>query len=101
MNTTTNVSTKVNKDAEAPIITELTLDWTGMSEDDLRALAQQALIVKLQGSWRKGEIPTSATVLVSDHKVGTRAPKKSLTEQLSSLSAAERAELIAKLTAMA
>lgn len=100
MNTTTNVSTRPAAGAE-PVKTELTLDWTGMSEDDLKALAQQALIVKLQGSWRKGGIPTSTTVLVSDHKVGTRAPKKSLTEQLSSLSAAERAELIAKLTSMA
>lgn len=100
MNVTTNVSTKANKDATA-VVTELTLNWDGMTESDLMALAQQALIVKLQGAWRKGEIPASATVNVVDHKVGTRAPKKSLAEQLSSLSASERAELIAKLTAMA
>jgi len=101
MNITTNteVSTRPAAGEEA-VKTNLTLNWEGMTPEDLQALAQQALIVKLQGSWRKGTIPTDVTVNVVDHKVGTRAPKKSLVEQVATMSAADRAALIAQLTAM-
>lgn len=100
MNTNTKVSTKPSKDGEA-VETNLTLNWDGMTEDDLRALAQQALIVKLQGTWRKGTIPTEATVNVVDHKVGTRAPKKTLLEQFAAMSPEDRAKAIAHLQSLA
>jgi hypothetical protein len=74
MNTQTEVTTRADAKSE-PIKTNLTLNWDGMTEDDLRALAQQALIVKLQGGWRKNGIPKELTVNVTDHKVGTRAAR--------------------------
>ncbi len=98
MNTNTTVSTKATKDADA-VKTELTLDWEGMSEDDLRALAQQALIVKLQGTWRKNGIPAEATVKVAEHKVGTRAPRVAGAVNISAMTAEQRATLLAQLQA--
>lgn len=98
MNTTnTNVDTRAAAGAEA-ITTALTINWEGMSIEDTRALAQQALIVKLQGGWRKNGIPTEVTVNAADHKVGVRAPKgkPDLAAMLASLSAEERAALLAK-----
>jgi hypothetical protein len=100
MNTETTVSTKENKEATA-VDTKLTLDWEGMTEEDLRALAQQALIVKLQGSWRKNGIPAEATVKVSEHKVGTRAARgpTDIFALISKMSPEEKAAAIAKLQA--
>jgi hypothetical protein len=94
MNTNTTVDTKANKEAES-VSTALTLDWEGMTEQDLRDLAQQALIVKLQSGWRKNGIPTEATVKVVDHKVGTRAPRGpvNIAAAVSKMSDAEKAEL--------
>jgi len=94
------VSTKLNASAEKTD-TNLTINWAGMTPEDVQALAQQALIVKLQGQWRRdGAIPAEATVNATDHKVGSRAPKKSLEETVASLSADDRTALIARLLAM-
>lgn len=96
--TTTEVSTKATATSEA-VITNLSIDWTDMSPEDIRALAQAALVVKLQGGWRKNGIPVGdATVLASDHKVGTRAPKKpaDIAALFQKLTAEERAEFLAK-----
>ncbi len=100
MNTNKVVSTKARKDAEA-IKTNLTINWDGMTEEDIRAIAQQALIVKVQGGWRTNGIPTECTLKAVEHKVGTRtvAVKQTLEEQVKSLSATDRAALIAKLQA--
>lgn len=54
--------------------TNLTVDWTDCSEDDIKAMALAGLIVKLQGGWRRNGIPAEITVKAADHKVGTRAP---------------------------
>ena len=96
--TTTSISTKANKDSEA-VDTALTLNWEGMTEDDLRALAQQALIVKLQANWRKNSIPSEATVNVVDHKVGTRAPRTAKELDIGSLTAEQKQALVEKLMA--
>lgn len=100
MNTNTKVSTKPTA-ADAAQETNLTLDWTGMTEDDLRALAQQALIVKLQGAWRKSSIPAEATIKVTDYKVGNRVVKSklSLLEQIAAMSPEDKAKAIAALSA--
>jgi len=73
--TKTELSTKENKDAAA-VKTDLTLDWTGMELEDLQALAQQSIVIKIQGQWRKNGIPADVTVLAADHKVGTRAVRQ-------------------------
>jgi hypothetical protein len=98
MNTNTEVATRPAAGAEA-VTTNLTINWEGMSEDDIRALAQQALVVKLQGMWRKSTIPAGDhTVNAVDHKVGVRrAPQpKDLATLLAALSPEDRAALLAK-----
>lgn len=98
--TTTSVETRKEAGAEA-ITTALTLNWEGMTLEDTRALAQQALIVKLQGNWRKNGIPTEATINAADYKVGTRAARqpKDLKSLIAAMSPAEKAALLASLTA--
>lgn len=102
MNTnTTNVevSTKANKAADA-VITNLTINWDNMTNEEIRELAQQALIVKVQTGWRSNGIPAGDhTINAADHKVGTRAPRKptDILSLISKLGPEERAALLAKL----
>ena len=98
--TKTELSTKENKDAEA-VKTDLTLDWTGMELEDLQALAQQALVVKLQGQWRKNGIPAEVAVIVTDHKVGTRAVRQvaDVNTLVAKMSPEERQALVDKILA--
>jgi len=74
--TTIEVDTKANKDAPS-VATNLTIKWEGMTDREIQELAQQALIVKLQASWRKDGIPSGDhTVNAADFKVGTRAKRQ-------------------------
>jgi len=100
-NTNTKVETRPQAGQQA-IETALTIDWSDMTAEDVQALAQQALIVKLQSKWRKEGIPNGdCTVKAADYKVGVRAPKtkQSLEQMLAALSPAERAALVAKFAA--
>lgn len=100
MKTNREVSTKVDARADS-VKTNLTLDWEGMTEDDIRALAEQALVVKLQGKWRNDKaIPSEAEVKVVEHKVGTRAPRKpaDIAALFNAMSAEEKAAFLAKVT---
>ena len=98
--TNRKVSTKPDARGEA-VETDLTLNWEGMTPEDVRALAEQALVVKLQGKWRKDGIPSAITVNVVEHKVGVRAPKKApdLLAAISTMSAEDKAKLLAALQA--
>lgn len=79
------VSTKLDKTATEQT-TELSINWDGMTPEDIKALAQGALIVKLQGGWRRAKvIPATAAINAVDHKVGTRAPKVSPLEALKAM----------------
>jgi hypothetical protein len=97
-----DISTKPAAGMDA-IKSHVSVDWTGMSEEDVRALAQQALIVKLQANLRRGYekngIPTSIDVKATDYKVGTRAPKQAVDvlAVAKKLSPEEKAELIRRL----
>lgn len=97
--TNIEVSTKADARAEATT-TNLTIDWEGMSPEDVRALAQQALVVKLQSGWRKNGIPDAVTVKAVEHKVGARQPRKApdLLALVGSLTPEQKAALLAKLT---
>lgn len=106
MKTEKIVSTKVQEKDEAgnavePVKTALTIDWEGCSEEEIRAMAQAALIVKLQGGWRKNGIPAKVEVKASDYKVGARTPAVKLTveEQINALTPEQRQALIDKLLA--
>lgn len=94
--TTTELATRAEAGAEA-IKTNLTIDWEGMEREDLIALAQQALIVKLQSSWRKNGIPAGDhDVKAVEYKVGSRAPRtaKDPVALINALSPEKKAELL-------
>jgi len=98
---TTNLTVKTKADARATAVeTALTIDWEGMSADDIRALAQQALIVKVQSGWRANGIPEGEqTILATDYKVGARAPRKpaDIMSLVGQLTDEQKAALLAKL----
>lgn len=99
--TTTIVTTRPAAGAEG-IDTNLSINWEGMSEDDVRQLAQQALVVKLQAQWRKNGIPSGdLEIRAADYRPGTRATKTkpSIESMLSALTPAEKQALVAKLLA--
>lgn len=99
--TTTIVTTRPAAGAEG-IDTNLSINWEGMSDDDLRQLAQQALVVKLQAQWRKNGIPAGdLEIHAADYRPGTRATKTkpSIESMLSALTPAEKQALVAKLLA--
>ena len=101
MKTVTEVKTKPDARAEA-VTTNLTINWEGMTEDDVRALAQQALVVKIQGGWRKNGIPAGDhEVNAADFRAGVRAPRSApdIAALIGKLSPEEKAALLAKLTA--
>ena len=76
MITKLDTSTKASSDAKNKTVTHVSIDWTGMTESDLIALAQQTIVIKLQAAWRKVEsIPTTADIKATDYKVGTRAAR--------------------------
>ena len=101
------VATKQDKDSDAKE-TILTIDFEGCPSSTIRALAVQALIVKLQGAWRKGSIPGKVAVNMKDYAPGTRHAAASMTPEqaLATVKAealgdkAKRAALIAELQAM-
>ena len=100
MNTTThNVKTRAHARGEV-VETALTIDWDGMTQEDLIALASQTLVIKLQGAWRNGTIPAGEhSVKAVDHKVGVRAPRKptDIFAAAAKMSPEERAKLLAML----
>lgn len=92
MNNVTNVTvdTKPSKDATATQ-TKLTINWDGMSPEDIRALAQQSLVIKWQGKHRITKknpeplIPAEASVNATDYKVGSRVAKVVTIEDVKAL----------------
>lgn len=95
--TTVEVDTRPSAGAEA-VRTDLTISWEGITDEEIRELAQQALVVKLQGKWRKDGIPAGAhEVKAADYKVGTRGPrtKPTLESLFAAMSAEERAAFLA------
>lgn len=67
-----SVSTKADENSEA-VVTQVTFDWSGVTTEEVQQLAEQALTVKVQSSWRRNGIPTGdVTVKVAEHKPGTR-----------------------------
>lgn len=99
--TTTIVTTRPAAGAEG-IDTNLSINWEGMSDDDMRQLAQQALVVKLQAQWRKNGIPNGdLEIRATDYRPGTRATKTkpSIESMLGALTPEEKQALVAKLLA--
>lgn len=80
--------------------TVVTLNWTGASDETIKALARQTVIVKWQGGARKNGIPAAATINVKDYAPGTRhAAPVDVFALIGTLSAEEKARLLASLQA--
>lgn len=100
-----DISTKPASGMDA-VRSSVTMNWDNMSPDEIRALAQQALVVKLQANLRrqfeKNGIPANIEVNASDYKVGVRTPKQKAdaVELAKQLSPEKRAELIKQLQEM-
>lgn len=92
------VSTKKDENAVA-VKTNITIVYDDPAAE--RALATQALIVKVQGGWRKNGTPANATIKLSEYAPGTRhAGVTDPVELAKSMTPAERTVLIEKLRAM-
>ena len=103
---TFKVSTRVDNDSDAKS-TDITIVYDGCPEQVAMALATQALIVKLQGGWRKSGIPSTVQVHMKDYAPGTRHSASMTPEQARVIAleeakgdAVKRKALIAKLLAM-
>ncbi|MFI5423032.1 MAG: hypothetical protein ACHQWH_03730 [Nitrososphaerales archaeon] len=97
-------STKAAGTDTAAVKTHLTINWEGMEQADLIALAQQTIVIKVQAAWRRAEsIPGEVTINAKDYKVGTRAVKQAAdpVELAKKMTPEQLAALIEKLSAMA
>ena len=103
MNSITNREVATKLDARGvKQVTAVTFNWDGMTDEEIRALAEQALTVKVQGKWRAdGIIPGEITILVTEHKIGVRAPKKPINvlDAVKTMTPEQKAELLAMLSA--
>jgi len=56
----------------------VTIDWTGVTDDEMQALAQRSLIIRKQNADRtKGIIPASSyTIKAKEYVIGARAPNQ-------------------------
>ena len=92
------VSTKKDKNAAA-VVTNLTI--TGGSPATWQALGMQALVVKLQGNWRKNGIPADFSCNVDEYAPGTRhAGTVDPVEAYKAMTPEQRTEYLARLKAM-
>lgn len=102
---TFTVETRKDKKA-APKLTQFTVDWTGCDEAIAINLAEQQLVVREQGKFRKLEaIPATHKVVMKDYATGARANVTPEMMEAAILEKAksdpkERAALIAKLQAL-
>lgn len=73
----TNVNAKITIQKEAKPF-NLSIDWDGLSEDDMRALAQRSIVIAWQNKHRvanegQGEWPTeNPEIKAVDYRLGTR-----------------------------
>jgi hypothetical protein len=98
-----DTSTKADSAATEKVVTHVAINWDGMTEADLIALAQQTIVIKLQAAWRRAAtIPHEANINATDYKVGTRAAKAPVdpVELAKKMTPEQLAALIEKLQAM-
>ena len=97
MQTSVTTSVKINNVQHKQV---LTIDWTGMSSDQLQALAQRSLVIRKQDADRRnGRIPPEKEeIKATNYALGVRlsAPQETLQEMLEKLSVEERAKLLGK-----
>lgn len=70
-----NIKTRV-KDGAPQVETELTINFDGVTVEELQAGFARSLVIDEQNKWRKaGSIPTKATVNVREELDAPRAPR--------------------------
>ena len=76
----------------------VTIDWSGMTDDEMQALAQRSIIIRKQNADRTNGVipPERYTIKATDYKIGTRAVKTppTLAELLAALPEGEREQAI-------
>lgn len=99
METFVTAKTKINSVDHK---SNVTIDWTGMSLEDIQALAQRSIIIKKQNADRtSGSIPeTSYTLKAVDFRLGVRAERKpaSIDSMIGKMSQEELQELLTKIS---
>lgn len=87
------------------ITTELTLDWSGVTKEQERELAERSLVISLQRVYRDaGKIPAKDSVKVVDFLAGKGRPEKVVTPekvlaQIPTMKPEDRQRLLAALQA--
>lgn len=91
--------TKLDARATEKTETLVTIDWSTISEEDLRKLAAKTVIIAAQAEWRSdGSIPEAVTLNAHDYANPTRKPRGPVNVKalLAKMSPEERAELLAQ-----
>lgn len=66
------ISTAIDKNADEKV-TQLTIDWTDVSQEKVYELAARSVIITVQGKYRRTKmVPERDTIAVKE--LGTRAP---------------------------
>ena len=70
------VKTRINK-SSPQVVTQLVINWEGMTDDDIQDFAESAITIKLQSIWKKKGIPAGThTVNAVEFKKGLRAKRE-------------------------
>jgi len=96
MTTVRKVSTRQDADSGEKW-TQITFDWTGVTEAHYRAMAETYLTIRKQTEWRKKGIPSAVTVKVLDNVPGTRH-QMTIEEAFAQMTPEQRQKLIDQYT---
>lgn len=100
------VETRLAKGA-SPVETDLTLDWTGVTPEKMKELAERSVVISVQRVYRDaGKIPATDKIIVKDFMEGKGRPERQLTPEkvlanVEKMTPEQRAELLKKLQAPA
>lgn len=103
MDTTTHIArTKLDARATSRTETNVTIDWSTISTDDLRKLAAKTVVIAWQAEARAaGEVPSEVTLNAHDYANPARKPRGPVDVKalLAKMAPEDRAALIAQYTA--
>lgn len=72
--TKVSMSTKIGKESHT---SQLTINWEGMTSDDLQVLAQRSIVIRIQNGARTNNIipKKEYTVKAIDYRIGVRTAR--------------------------
>lgn len=100
---TLKFKTRISKGADAHE-TLCDLVWDDVTDEQLKALAERSIIIMVQSQYRTaGKVPATDTVNIADmlkrDRSGFKATPESIAKKVGSMTAEQKAQLIAMLTA--